>query len=270
MAGYPVTGDQYRDIDRKILELKRQLNQKDGCPQDPEYIKKGLQALIEGRFKAKPRRKIDYVFGMFAPVEIQVENIRKWNIRYGWDFTEGQISRAASSVPAWPMDTRFKALVLVPYLETVQRTFENLWIVASARHAKSRREECLASTPEYMRMRKGIKHPGHCLRWEIINLDGTLSRVENYSRYPHAGVLAVAAQHPRWLRKLASDPGFTPDGEFEISAMGYEIGIIDDPEYSVGHPRLSYHCGEIEIIERDDDCGDEITPTLIPYEGCGY
>jgi len=30
MVGFPVTGDQYRDIDRRMGEIKRQLNQPDG------------------------------------------------------------------------------------------------------------------------------------------------------------------------------------------------------------------------------------------------
>ena len=48
---YVVTGDQYRKIDRKMWEIKRQLNQKGGSPLNPEKVAEALQNLqtiIEG------------------------------------------------------------------------------------------------------------------------------------------------------------------------------------------------------------------------------
>jgi hypothetical protein len=45
---YVVTGDQYRQIDRRILEIKRQLNQDGGSPLDPEYVSRSLQLIVEG------------------------------------------------------------------------------------------------------------------------------------------------------------------------------------------------------------------------------
>lgn len=47
-----VTGDQYRELDGQLLEVKRQLRQKEGYPFDPERLKCALQAIIEGRFEA--------------------------------------------------------------------------------------------------------------------------------------------------------------------------------------------------------------------------
>lgn len=49
---YVVTGDQYRIIDRKMREIKRQLDQKSGSPLNPEKVAKALQNLqtiIEGK-----------------------------------------------------------------------------------------------------------------------------------------------------------------------------------------------------------------------------
>lgn len=48
MATYVVTGDHYRTIDRRMMEIKRQLNQEGNSPLDPEVIAKGLQYLLEG------------------------------------------------------------------------------------------------------------------------------------------------------------------------------------------------------------------------------
>ena len=46
-----VTGDQYMGVDAKLLEIKRQLRQKDGYPFDLDQLKAALQAVIEGRFE---------------------------------------------------------------------------------------------------------------------------------------------------------------------------------------------------------------------------
>jgi hypothetical protein len=54
---YVVTGDQYRDIDRRMREIKRQLDQKSGSPLNPEKVNEALQNLqtiIEGIEDKKP------------------------------------------------------------------------------------------------------------------------------------------------------------------------------------------------------------------------
>ena len=45
-----VTGDRYFAIDGKLLEIKRQLRQKDGYPFDPDRLERVLQDAVEGRF----------------------------------------------------------------------------------------------------------------------------------------------------------------------------------------------------------------------------
>lgn len=54
MAGFPVTGDQDRDIDRRMCEIKRQLRQPDGSPLDPVKVLKALQGIVEGDFDHVP------------------------------------------------------------------------------------------------------------------------------------------------------------------------------------------------------------------------
>jgi hypothetical protein len=46
-----VTGDQYRSIDRKMTEIKRQLTQENGYPFDLDKLTAALQAVSEGRFE---------------------------------------------------------------------------------------------------------------------------------------------------------------------------------------------------------------------------
>ena len=43
-----VTGDRYRTIDRKMREIKRQLDQDNGSPLDPEAVIHALQKIVEG------------------------------------------------------------------------------------------------------------------------------------------------------------------------------------------------------------------------------
>jgi hypothetical protein len=48
MATHVVSGDQYREVDRRMNEIKRQLNQPGGSPLDPDVVARGLQLIIEG------------------------------------------------------------------------------------------------------------------------------------------------------------------------------------------------------------------------------
>jgi hypothetical protein len=48
MAAYAVSNDHYRDIDRKMNEIKRQLNQPAGSPLDPDVVARRLQLIIDG------------------------------------------------------------------------------------------------------------------------------------------------------------------------------------------------------------------------------
>jgi hypothetical protein len=48
MATHVVTGDQYREVDRRMNEIKRQLNQPGGSPLDPDVVARRLQLIVEG------------------------------------------------------------------------------------------------------------------------------------------------------------------------------------------------------------------------------
>ncbi|TAK03268.1 hypothetical protein EPO34_04345 [Patescibacteria group bacterium] len=55
MAGFPVSGDQYRTIDRRMSDIKRQLCVADGSPLDPQAVMDALQQIVEGNFDAVPK-----------------------------------------------------------------------------------------------------------------------------------------------------------------------------------------------------------------------
>src|ERR1700730_16860141 len=48
MATHVVSGDQYREVDRTMSEIKRQLNQPGGSPLDPDVVARRLQLIIDG------------------------------------------------------------------------------------------------------------------------------------------------------------------------------------------------------------------------------
>ncbi|MFA5358588.1 MAG: hypothetical protein WC310_02060 [Patescibacteria group bacterium] len=56
MAGknFPVDGELYRTIDRRMIEIKRQLNQDGGSPIDPERVAVDLQKIIESAVQDNP------------------------------------------------------------------------------------------------------------------------------------------------------------------------------------------------------------------------
>jgi hypothetical protein len=48
MATHIVSGDQYREVDRRMNEIKRQLNQPGGSSLDPDLVTRMLQLIIDG------------------------------------------------------------------------------------------------------------------------------------------------------------------------------------------------------------------------------
>jgi hypothetical protein len=54
MATYVVSGDQHREVDLLIDEIKRQLNQPSGSPLDPDLVARKLQLIIASAAAAAP------------------------------------------------------------------------------------------------------------------------------------------------------------------------------------------------------------------------
>ncbi|PIR91964.1 hypothetical protein COU01_04345 [Candidatus Falkowbacteria bacterium CG10_big_fil_rev_8_21_14_0_10_44_15] len=62
-----VAGELYYDLDGQMLEIKRQLRQKNGYPFNPQELQLHLQAAVEGRFKP-----IERVHVIISETEIMV------------------------------------------------------------------------------------------------------------------------------------------------------------------------------------------------------
>lgn len=156
--------------------------------------------MSEAAPEALPRPK--RIHGIFEPPEKQIDNVRRGNAHFEWGFTERDFDRLPSP-PEWPEDP-LTAVVLVPYLDTVARTFGELVAVA----ARALHADILASWRGAGEILLAPKADDVChqLRWEVIDLGANQWKspvnVDHPLGPPHAGVLAVAAHHPRWLLAL--------------------------------------------------------------------
>lgn len=106
MATYIVTGDQYRTIDRRMREIKRQLDQDGGSPLDPEWVARELQRVIKGRLEP----------GEEAPVFLA-----SWQEFYR-DLFGLEVDFSNLSVPAKRKD--FNRLIVVAQGMTPQRLYD--------------------------------------------------------------------------------------------------------------------------------------------------
>jgi hypothetical protein len=139
----------------------------------------------------------------------QLANIGEWNKARGWRFSDGELAAAGEAVADLPDYTRRgPRAVLVPYLDSVGRTFEELWAVASAIHTGVQREEAARSDDAHLGLIDELTHePG--LRWELLTPDpgATYQQSPADCRGPdsaHAGVLALACHYPAWAYMLGS------------------------------------------------------------------
>ncbi|HTW96078.1 MAG TPA: hypothetical protein VMD74_00265 [Candidatus Methylomirabilis sp.] len=74
-AKFAVGSDQYRTIDLRILEIKRQLNQKSGSPLDPEKVADALQTIIESGAQITVKRfpkpvLVDYSISLSSMIKV--------------------------------------------------------------------------------------------------------------------------------------------------------------------------------------------------------
>ena len=191
------------------------------------FVKRSLQTLLDGTFlDITVNDVVEHIHDLFVPTWRQIENIEEWNQCFSWGFTHEQIRQATDSAPKWP-ENKLVAVVLVPYLDDVWTTFDDLWSTAAVQQAICYRYD--AFDAEFLRLREEIQHPGKCLRWEVIDLaamwdsrNGKAPKDVRDHKSAHAAILAAAAHHPRWVR--AMDGKNVP----YVWLAGYECGMKRD------------------------------------------
>lgn len=143
---------------------------------------------------------------LFVDGNQQLANARE---HFSGVFDEGDFARAEASLSAFRGEG-LKALVLVPYLGTVQETFERLLDVAYGPAAEDGNRERYMSwyfktDSELMRLHEGVEFPRNTLRWEIIDLGANRGKSPSEVRNqhsPHMACLAAAWHHPNWLKAI--------------------------------------------------------------------
>ncbi|MFY9484282.1 MAG: hypothetical protein WAP74_01510 [Patescibacteria group bacterium] len=207
----PVSDEQLERLDGKYKAIQDKL----GAGALPfEQVLGAFQSVHDGNFgdtvvpvTHQRVRKIQLIHGLFVPPEVQIENVRHWNEQKKWGFGKNVLADL-SKPPAWP-DDRLVAVVLVPYLWDVQATFDGLWGIAASRQKNHWRWPDFRSDAQHLRLLQGIEHkPG--LRWEVMDLAANWDRkdgvspesVRSAASSPHAGILAAAAHHPKWVQAM--------------------------------------------------------------------
>ena len=155
--------------------------------------------------------------GLFTSPYEQLNNVRTWNDKRGWGFTNGDfppfprnppsINTLEVPVLAVFLPSRGVGRNLVPgYV----RTARELWEIARNRQRMSLQGGNLQFDANYLRLLEGteIAHkPG--IRWVMANLGAHWSvdrpvelRDVRGSDSAHAEILAAAAHFPNWLRAM--------------------------------------------------------------------
>lgn len=186
---------------------------------------------------------------LFEPPDSQIKMVRAWNDVFGWGFTNedfdnvgippknpagcseltapvlvpyiaqnaGDDSKRDSSVPRWALDSSIKRSVH-ELCRAISRVHEHCSIFTAFSGGENF---------EFV----GTHHPGHMLRWEVIDFahkwpafkHGGLTRgqAQNWGqRAPHVGMFAAVALHPTWA--LAIDDERVPSVWFPgLHAYGW-------------------------------------------------
>jgi hypothetical protein len=191
---------------------------------------------------------------IFEPPRVQLENVVRWNKARGWDFTPADID----AVDVTPDEhTGLVVDVIVPFLPHkgkiggVQRTFDELWLVASLQYNSAWRLEKLKSDPEHLSLLTehvpGIHRVTLDLGAHFGATEGIRPRDVRGADSPHAEVLAAAAHFPGWIHAMGEH--LVPN----VWMPGYELRLSGNRTWR--HlPFLGWDPDSCEIQLTADSC----------------
>jgi hypothetical protein len=148
---------------------------------------------------------------LFASLEVQLANVRNWNQMRGWGFTDADfdaIDLTPSSHSGLVVDVIAVYLPNQGKTSGVQRTFEELWDIASSIQPNKWRYDSLKSDPKHLRLLDGIEHvPG--IRRVTLDLGANWDTTSGIRPMDvrgkdsaHAEILAAAAHFPNWVQAM--------------------------------------------------------------------
>jgi hypothetical protein len=197
---------------------------------------------------------------LFASLEVQLANVRRWNAERNWGFTDadfGAIDLTPASHSGLVVDVIAVYLPGQGKTSGVQRTFEELWDIASSVQPHKWRYRALKSDPKHLRLLNGIEHTPGIRRvtldlgayWDTTNGIRPVDVCGKDSA--HAEILAAAAHFPDWVRAM--------DGERvpNVWLPGYQATMtIPSDEVWGGVPSLYWRSAgrEVGLSAFWDDC----------------
>jgi len=199
-----------REFEQLAAEIQDQLIVAD--PKNAEQILKNLRSVAEGNYSAisgdkitLPPRTQDFSSPYFISPTHQFVNVLEWNECFNWNIPESVFAAFCQEPPNWPKN-ELAAVVLTVYLETEQEAYRVLWEVV-ARNMRERSAQSYRSDKGLPSLLPGVKHPGVCLRWEVIDfspfhIGAKPKEIRNSKFSPHAAILSAAAHFPEWLMAM--------------------------------------------------------------------
>lgn len=162
--------------------------------------------------------------GLFAPPNVQVANVRRANRARKWRYTDGDFDRLPPP-PTWSSAT-LAAVVLVPYLDTAEETFEELWDVIAHTYAETSRTDRVVTVGQRL---IALRPHRRGLHWEVLGLEANRGcPITAPTTHPlaGAGVLAAVAHHRRWVH--AMDGARIP----HVAVGAYRLNLIGESAYT--------------------------------------
>lgn len=178
-----------------------------------DRILRSMQDIVDGRFAPDN----DDLQQLFISPEDQIQNVRRWNQRYKWGFSEEDFEQLKPP-PSWPTG-HLCAIVLVPYLRSRKSTYEGLQkaIYGDGLGGGTYGYTFLSPVGFHDEM-KGLDHESDDyvrhyggaqlytgLQWRIVSLGANRScRPEDLEGQTPAAaeILAAAAHFPNWVRAM--------------------------------------------------------------------
>lgn len=137
----------------------------------------------------------------FLSTDDQIKNVKSWNKKYKWGFSAADFKKLPKA-PERPKED-LVAVVLVPYLKTIQQSFDGLCKVLEDEYDNYWRWNELKK----VRLLDGITRPVG-LRWEVIDFGANRGKALLDVRTkdsPHIGVLVAAAHFKDWVQAMDGD-----------------------------------------------------------------
>ena len=237
MAVFTVTGDQYKKVDRRMMEIKRQLRQRGGSPLDPELVADVLQEFIDGKLKMinpYANEEVASEFGYPEGFRIRTpeEQLDVWNKHFG-DLDSSHVSALADR----PLSEGAKGWGIIPKPSKVDPIYHKAFSIMLGLIAKERKFK------NWQEDRLSLKH-----LWLTKKTEQVLSQLEektlgDFLVLPFQFGLRHRGKSVRRARALFAENEFGL-GPYEVAAL-----LVTHPDRISGSKQLYIDCAGVEYSQ---------------------